>query len=183
MLRIDIAGYRSEFIGGLKKYAKHMASTYAERAESTGEVQICNEFGISYTGMQNGGAQYLYDGVGAFYEKRIGFCLFVYTGYDFGLMYDSNRNFGTDLCLLRQESYDATYRALNQDTTYDHIFKNMDMMCEYDGLESGQRVLVLGRDNAGVGPMYEYVVVTEATINSVALSNGLYASEYIASEE
>lgn len=173
MLRIDIAGYGSEFIGGLEKYAEYMTHTFANRAENTQNVQICNEFGISYTGMENGGAQYLYDVVGSFYDNKIGFCLFAYTGKDFGLMYDSNRDFGTELCKLRQDSYDATYKALHQDTTYDHIFKNLETMRRYEGLKAGQKVLVLGKEQAGIGPMYEYIVSTE---DSIALGNGLFAT-------
>ena len=130
----------------------------------------------------------MYDVVGSFYDNKIGFpieycirnghnnvgfCLFAYTGKDFGLMYDSNRDFGTELCKLRQDSYDATYKALHQDTTYDHIFKNLETMRRYEGLKAGQKVLVLGKEQAGIGPMYEYIVSTE---DSIALGNGLFAT-------
>ena len=172
-LRIDIAGYSSEFIGNLERYAGYMAETYADRANRTQEVQICNEFGISDTGMRNGGAQYLYDVVGSFYENKIGFCLFAYTGKDFGLMYDSTRDFGTDKSNVRQESYDALYKAINQDYTYDHIFKNINHMQIYKNLNIGDKVLVLGETLAGVGPKLVYVIVDSKT--EIELDNGLYA--------
>lgn len=179
MLRLDIVGYSSDFIGGLDEYAGYMIGKYARRAANTQEVQICNEFGISYTGMKNGGARYLYDVVGACYENKIGFCLFAYTGNDFGLMYDSNRDFGTDLCKLRQDNYDATYNALHQDMTYDHVFKNLKTMYEYEDLQVGQKLLVLGEELAGVGPTQEYVVSAEATSNSIALENGLHVLQRV----
>lgn len=175
MLKIEIAGYQSDFIGGLDEFAVHTVEKYVRRREKTGEAQICNEFGCNFNCIKNGGEQYLYDVVGAFLKNKVNFCLFAYTGKDFGLMYDSNRDFGTDSCLIRQESYDVTYRALHQDMTYDHVFKNIDTMCSYDNIHNGQRVLVLGKEYAGVGLKYEYMISTEALDDSIVLSNGLCA--------
>ena len=176
MLKTEIAGYKSKYIGGLGKYANYLVGNYVSKRINTGRAQICNEFGCSYTSIKNGGDRYLYEVVGAFYDSKVNFCLFAYTGYDFGLMYDSNRDFGTSQCLIRQESYDATYKALNQDTTYEHIFKNVDTMNSYENMQNGQKVLVLGKEYAGVGPKYEYWVSTEMTSDSIPIRNGLYAN-------
>ena len=98
-------------------------------------------------------------------------------------MYDSNRDFGTDKCLIRQDSYSATYRVLNQDMTYDHIFNNIETMRVYNKCQAGERILVLGEKYAGVGPKQEYVVTTNPTNDSIALKNGLYADYLLAITE
>lgn len=182
-IRVDIGGYVTTFTGRLNDFALYQAETYANRAANTGRVQICNEFGINYPGMCNGGDRYLSEMVSAFIDSNIGFCLFAYTGFDFGLMYNSNRDFGTDQCLLRQDNYDATYKAINAGTTYAHVFKNNATMCAYDDLSVGEKVLVLGEEFAGVGSKYEYRVVATDDEGYVPLGNGLFAMRLVNNSE
>lgn len=59
--------------------------------------------------------------------------------------------------------------------TYIHIFKNVEVMREYNNLFVGDKVLVLGETLAGVGPKLEYIIIDYSVNNAIQLSNGLYA--------
>lgn len=165
------------FAGGLKELSDYNFSKYQSFSSETSIPMICNEFGTNYNSIKNSdGDKYLYEVFTAIYKYKINVSLFSYSGFDFGLMYDNTRNFGTEKSKIRQDSYDALYKAIHQDNnTYAHIFKNIEVMQEYENLNTGERILVLGETLAGVGPKLEYIIVDYSTNNTIQLSNGLYA--------
>lgn len=113
-IRVSIAGYKAGFAGNIKEYTEHNFEEYLLKMQERNRPVICNETGCTYPAMQNGGEEWLYDTIGIMKDYGINFCLFAYTGKDFGLVYDSNRDFGTDKCKKRQDSSEALYNALHQ---------------------------------------------------------------------
>lgn len=174
--RVTLMAAKAEFVGGLKGLADYNFKKYEDFSIENKIPMICNEFGTNYNSIKNSnGGQYLYDIMNAVYRYNTNISLFSYSGFDFGLMYDSSRNFGTDKSKLRQDSYDAIYKAINQDSSYSHIFKNNITLQQYSGCKIGETVLVLGKDYAGVGEKLEYIITDENKNNNIELSNGLYA--------
>ena len=174
-IRVSIAGYQAEFSGSIAEYLEYNFDDYLLKMKSRRVPVICNETGCTYTARQNGGYDWLNETVTILNDYGINYCLFAYTGKDFGLMYDSNRGFGTDECKLRQDSYDALYNILHPDENYDHVFKNMETLENYTGLSDGDKVLVLGKEYAGVGTKLVYTIQAGTSGHTIRLNNGFYA--------
>lgn len=174
-IRVSIAGYQAEFSGSIAEYLEYNFDDYLLKMKSRRVPVICNETGCTYTARQNGGYDWLNETVEILNDYGINYCLFAYTGKDFGLMYDSNRGFGTDECKLRQDSYDALYNILHPGENYDHVFKNMDTLENYTGLSDGDKVLILGKEYAGVGTKLVYTIQAGTSGHTIRLNNGFYA--------
>ena len=173
--RVRIIIGNAAFAGGLEDIAKFYMKEYDDFTKETKIPMICNEFGTNNYSFENSnGAKYLYDILSAALKYNVNISLFSYAGFDFGLMYDYSRDFGTEKSQIRQTSYDALYNAIHQDTSFDHVFKYTDTMKKYD-CQLGDKVLVLGENFDGNDKKVIYTITNSKT--DIKLDNGLYAKK------